>query len=173
MHKRSTNASIRAAALSSRESTNSRAGTRSLGSSTYSIVNSPLISTLASPRCFYRIIAILGVDGWTAVGAANTTKTRNDLDRSAPSRRTLATAFSTNCSRQARALFSCSAIGWERNILIALPSESRESTMLYLYERPVPDSPLHARPQLSGNERLPVTQEVAGSSRVTLISQVS
>jgi len=45
--------------------------------------------------------------------------------------------------------------------------------MLYLYERPVPDSPLHARPQLSGNERLPVTQEVAGSSRVTLISQVS
>src|SRR5213595_806969 len=88
-----------------------------------------------------------------------------DLDRSAPSRRTLATAFSTNCSRQARALFSCSAIGWERNILIALPSESRESTMLYLYERPVPDSPLHARPQLSGNERLPVTQEVAGSSR--------
>src|SRR6266436_2795236 len=58
MRKRSMNASIRAAALSSRESTNSRAGTRPLDSPTYSIVNSPLMSSLASPRCYYRIIAI-------------------------------------------------------------------------------------------------------------------
>src|ERR1035437_1107211 len=40
MRRRSINASIRAAALSSSESTNSRAGVRPLGNSTYSTVNS-------------------------------------------------------------------------------------------------------------------------------------
>src|SRR5437879_9686070 len=48
------NASMRAAALSSSESTNSRAGNRPLGNSTYSMVNSPL-NCLALD---YRIIAI-------------------------------------------------------------------------------------------------------------------
>src|SRR5271168_3283706 len=42
MRRRSINASMRAAALLSSESTKSRAGTRPLGSTTYSIVNSPV-----------------------------------------------------------------------------------------------------------------------------------
>src|SRR5213080_15022 len=54
MRRRSINASMRAAALSSSESTNSRAGNRPLGNSTYSMVNSPL-NCLALD---YRIIAI-------------------------------------------------------------------------------------------------------------------
>src|ERR1700730_8734013 len=55
MRRRSMNASIRAAALSSSESTNSRAGTRPFGRSTYSIVNS-----LFTAHLHYRIIAIDG-----------------------------------------------------------------------------------------------------------------
>src|SRR5579864_1996052 len=56
MCKRSMNASIRAAALSSSESTNSRAGALPLGNSTYSIVKPSLTHSLPG---FVSIIAIL------------------------------------------------------------------------------------------------------------------
>src|SRR5712691_9016167 len=58
MRKRSINASMRAAALSSSESTKSRAGTRPLGSSTYSIVNSLFTSPSVLSSMDYRILAM-------------------------------------------------------------------------------------------------------------------
>src|SRR6267154_3593143 len=51
MRRRSMKASIRAAALSSSESTNSRAGIRPFGNSTYAIVNSPFTLFRLSHYC--------------------------------------------------------------------------------------------------------------------------